>query len=56
MFLYPLLYFESIYSIYLTNLTPIPMLLYIIKGKAYYASSLQDALTQSLIATTVAQN
>ena len=32
------------------------MLLYIIKGKAYYASSLQDALTQSVTSTTVEQN
>ena len=55
-YFYPLLCSESIYSIYLTNLIPTPMLLYIIKGQAFYASSLQDALTQSLTATTVAQN
>ena len=42
--------------LYTRNLKPIQMLLYIIKGKAYYAASLQDALTQSLTATTVAQN
>jgi len=32
------------------------MLLYIIGGKTFYAASLQDALTQSLTATQVAQN
>jgi len=42
--------------LYTHNLKPNRMLLYIIKGKAYYAASLQDALTQSLTATTVAQN
>jgi len=32
------------------------MMLYIIKGKTYYASSLQDALNQSITATAVANN
>ena len=32
------------------------MYLYVIKGQAFYASSLQDALTQSAQATIVAQN
>ena len=50
-------YILGVYIVYTPhNLIPIPMFLYIIKGQAFHASSLQDALTQSLIATTVAQN
>ena len=50
-------YILEVYIVYTPqNLIPTHMLLYIIGGKTFYAASLQDALTQSATAITVAQN